>query len=146
MRRSLGGKDEVLLNPYATHVRGAVLHTLPRLAPYMSEAREGALVIRVPHPAIPSGLVLSTEGDEITVGFRQWHTHGELLAGTSPARQIQAALDLLERILEDEVLLAISYVDGEFVDAWVTDDPSKEERYAQPNEKLRIGTWSELAA
>ena len=119
-----------------------MLEILPRLAPYVSEAPEGALVIRVPHPAIPSGLVLSTKGDEITVGFRRWHTHGELLGGMSPDEHIQAALALVERILEDEVSIAISYVDGEFDDAWVTDDLSKEGRYVQSNETLRIGTWS----
>jgi len=123
-----------------------VLEVLPRLAPYLSEAPDGALVIRVPHPAIPSGLVVSTEGDEITVGFRRWHTHGELLGGPSSEEQIQAALAFVEQILEDEVSIAISYVDGEFDDAWVTEDPSKEQRYVQSNEKLRVGTWSGLAA
>jgi hypothetical protein len=44
------------------------------------------------------------------------------------------------------VQLVISYVDGAFEDAWVTDDPAREERYCQPNEELLVGTWSELAA
>jgi hypothetical protein len=109
------------LNSYATRVQGAVLETLPRLAPYMTESQEGALVIRVPHPAIPSGLV-STKGDEISIGFQRWHTHGELLGGRSPDEHIHAALEFVERILEGDVQIAFSYVNGDFDDAWITDD------------------------
>jgi hypothetical protein len=112
----------------------------------MAEGHDGALIMRVPHPAIPCGLVLSTQGDEITIGFRRWHTHGELLGGKSPDEHIHAVLEFVERILEGDVQIAISYVDGEFDDAWVTDDPIKDQRYIEPNEQLRIGTWSELAA
>ena len=123
-----------------------MLETLPRLAPYLDETDSGALLIRVPHPRIPSGLVLTTAGDEITVGFRTWHTHGELLGGTSPEDQVRSALEFVRRILDGDVQLVVSSVDGEFHDAWVTDDPLKEQRYAGPHERLRVGTWSELAA
>jgi hypothetical protein len=132
------------LNPYATEVRGALLERLPRLAPYMTEGDAGTLTVRVPHGNIPTGLVLTTEGDEVTIGFDRWHTHGELLGGASPREHLLAALDLVERILEDEVQLAISYIDGAFDDAWVVVDPAMEQKYAAPNEQLRIGTWSEL--
>jgi hypothetical protein len=123
-----------------------VLGTLPRLAPYLEEEPGGSLSIRVPHSRIPTGLLIVTEGDEITIGFKQWHTHGDMLGGNSPDEHIQAALEFIRSIVEDEVQLVISYVDGAFEDAWVTDDPAKEERYCQPNEELLFGTWSELAA
>ena len=45
-----------------------------------------------------------------------------------------------------ELELVISYVDGAFQDAWVSDDPAKDDKYSQPNEELLVGTWSALAA
>ena len=134
------------LNRYATKVRAAVLQTLPRLGQYLDESGSGALVLRVPHPRIPSGLILSTQGDEVSVGLGVWHTHGELLGGSSPEEHIQSALALVHRILEGDVQLVVRYLDGEFEDAWVTDDPDREDKYIQPNESLVIGTWAELAA
>ena len=62
-------EDGLTLNSYAARVRDAALSKLPDLARHMTTSTSGALVIRVPHPAIPSGLRLSTEGDEITLGF-----------------------------------------------------------------------------
>jgi hypothetical protein len=86
------------------------------------------------------------DSPSITIGFKQWHTHGDMLGDNSTDEHIQAALEFIRSIVEDEVQLVISYVDGAFEDAWVTDDPAKEERYCQPNEELLVGTWSELAA
>jgi hypothetical protein len=134
------------LNKYAQQVRRSVLEILPRLAPYLHDGPEGSLSIAVPHPRIPTGLLINTEGDEITIGFQEWHTHGDMLGGDSPEQHLRAALEFVRRILEDEVQLVISYVDGAFRDAWVTEDPAKDEKYSEPNEELLIGTWSELAA
>jgi hypothetical protein len=134
------------LNAYAQQVQRAILETLPQLAPYLGDGQQDSLSIRVPHPRIPTGLLVSTEGDEITICFREWHTHGDLLGGSSPEEHVKAALDFIRRILEDEVQLVISYVNGAFEDAWISDDPAKDEKYSPANEELLIGTWSELAA
>ncbi len=133
------------MNEYSTKVRNAVLETMPHLEQHMKESQSGTLVIRVPHPRISSGLVITTDGDEITIGFRTWHTHGELLTA-APEAQIGSALTFVKQILDGDVQLAVSYVNGEFVDAWVSDDPVGERRYLQPNEQLVIGTWAQLAA
>src|SRR5512146_1350009 len=134
------------LNPYAIRVRAALLEALPNLVQYASETDDGALLIRVPHPHIPSGLFVTTDGDEVTVGFRTWHTHGEMLGGTSPQEHVASAISLVKQILEGQVHLVVSYLDGQFNDAWVSDDPDHEEGYAGPSERLVIGTWAELAA
>jgi hypothetical protein len=134
------------LNEYAQQVRRSILEELPRLAPYLSDGPSGYLSICVPHPRIPSGLLIETEGDEITIGFQEWHTHGDLLGGNSPEEHVSAALEFVRRLLDDELQLVISYVDGAFQDAWVTDDAAKDDRYSAPNEELLIGTWSTLAA
>ncbi len=133
-------------NSYASQVHDALIEALPHLAEYASEAEGGTLVVRVPHPRIASGLVVTTEGDEVTVGFRTWHTHGELLGGASPQEYATSAISLVKAILEDQVQLAVSYLNGDFDDAWVTDDPDHEQRYVQPSEQVVIGTWNELAA
>ena len=133
-------------NAYASRVHGALIEALPQLAQYASETDGGALIVRVPHPRIASGLVVTTDGDEVTVGFRTWHTHGELLGGASPQEHAVNAIALVKAILEDQVQLAVTYRDGSFDDAWVTEDPDHELRYRQPSEHLIIGTWNELAA
>jgi hypothetical protein len=123
-----------------------MLEMLPRLAPYLSDGPRGSLSIRVPHPRIQSGLLIDTEGDEITIGFQEWHTHGDMLGGNTPEEHVNAALEFIRRILDGELELVISYVDGAFQDAWVSDDPAKDDKYSQPNEELLVGTWSALAA
>jgi hypothetical protein len=134
------------LDPYAKRVRALIVESFPRLLPYLTESDEGSLQLLVPHPMIPPGLRITTTEDDITVGFRTWHTHGELLGGRTPEEQMRAAFVFVEQILNDEVPIVVSYVAGEFNDAWVTSDPAKEGEYVQPNEHIRIGTWSELAA
>jgi len=136
----------VSLNAYSTRVRALVVETFPRLLPYLAETDSGSLTIGIPHPTIPPGLHISTDGDEITVGFGIWHTHGELLGGRTPDEHMHAAFEFVERILDNEVPIVVSYLDGEFHDAWVSDDPTREGKHVQPNERIRIGTWSELAA
>lgn len=134
------------MDALAAQVKSALHERLPHLAEYVVAPSEAPVVLRVPHPAIPCGLVVRAEAGDVSVGFRQWHTHGDLLGGGLPAAQIDAVLDLVGQILRSEVLLAVSHVDGAFVDAWVTDDPAKEGRFAQSNGTLRVGTWAELAA
>jgi hypothetical protein len=133
------------LNPYSSRVRDAFLARLPLLAPFMTDTPEGILEIRIPHPRIPSGLIVSTDDDEVSIGFRTWHTHGDLFGGTTPEEHLRDAITFVEQILSNQAQIAISQVDGVFADAWVTDDPVKERRWVQPNEDLRIGTWAELA-
>src|SRR5512147_124927 len=134
------------LNPYASRVRAALIAALPNLAQYASETNDGALLVRVPHPRIPSGLLVTTQGNEVTVGFRTWHTHGEMLGGASPQEHAASAISLVTQILEGQVQLVVSYLNGEFNDAWVSDDPGHDQSYAGPSERLVIGTWAELAA
>ena len=95
------------LTNYARQVRRSVLETLPRLAPYLSDGPEGSLSISGPHPRIPTGLVIDTAGDEITIGFHEWHTHGDMLGGDSPEEHVSAALEFVLRVLEDEVQLVV---------------------------------------
>jgi hypothetical protein len=71
-------------------------------------------VCLTPHPDGPS---THDQGDEVTVGFNRWHTHGEPLDGGAPRAHLIAALELVERVLEDEVRLAVSCVDGQLNDA-----------------------------
>ena len=39
-------------------------------------------------------------------------------------------LNFIRRILDNELQLVISYVDGVFRDAWVTDDVASDEKYS----------------
>jgi len=71
-----------------------------RTTPYLADSPRGSLSISVPHPRIPTGLVINTIGDETFV----------------------------RRILDDEAQVVISYVNGAFQDAWATEDRAKDQR------------------
>ena len=128
-----------MLSPFASEVRQIIHEKLPGLAPKLSETPAGELILTVPHPVIPSGLRAETQGSDFTIGFAVWHTHADVEGG------VVAAVDLLGRILADEVTLVVLERSGQFEDAWVTQDPERERKYQQPDETLRIGSWSELA-
>lgn len=134
------------LTPFSAQVRDCLAAEFPDLVPFFTEQPSGVFRVRVPHPRIASGLNLSTDRDELTLGFQQWHTHGELLGGTTPTEHLAASVALLRSILNGEALLAVSFIDGRFADAWVTIRPDHEQSFVDANERVEVGTWADLAA
>ena len=145
-RYSVLRQSEISLNTLSTEFRDRFVQSFPHLASLIEERDDGSLHIRIPHPRIPSGLVISTARNDLTIGFRDWHTHGDVLTAYNCGSPLDCTVAFVEWILTDEVLIAISIVNGGFRDAWVTDDPEEDRRYVQPNEQLLIGSWSELAS
>jgi hypothetical protein len=81
----------VTLNIYSRQVLRAFLDLLPELEPYAHCAEGGVLDITVPHPKIESGLHVTAAGGEVSIGFREWHTHADLLAAGSEKDVIAVA-------------------------------------------------------
>jgi hypothetical protein len=132
------------LNEYSEQFYRNLLQRLPDLEKYASRNEDGSLTIVYPNPGTPASLYISTREDDILIGFRQWHTHGDLLGGEDEDSQIAQSIDFIERIVTDQEKIVVCYTDGEFSDAWVTDDEEGEYEYKQPNEEFEIGLWSQL--
>jgi hypothetical protein len=81
-----------------------------------------------------------------TVGFDGfgWHTHGDILdwsgyAGT-PEERVRAFVD---DVIASRRVIVISRVNGVIRDAWMTDEPSRDEsKYAEPNETIEKRLWN----
>ena len=110
------------------------------------DEHDDGIHIRIPHPRTPTGLGISTSGSDLTIGFRQGHTHGDILTAFAAGSPLDCTIAYVESILTGERTLAISLVDGHFHDAWITDDPDEDRRYSQANERLIVGSWKELAS
>ena len=97
----------------------------------------------------PDGLlqliVDRAEDGDWSVGFYGlvWHTHGDLLThdyGGSPDSAVRSFVD---DIISSRRVIVISRIDGSIRDAWITDDPSFDERkYADANETIEKRLWS----
>jgi hypothetical protein len=136
----------VTLNSYSRQVLRAFLDLLPELGPYAHCAEGGVLDITVPHPKIESGLNVTAAGGEVSIGFREWHTHADLLAAGSEKDMIAVAVEFVRDILHGRAWLAVSYRDGSFQDAWVTSEGEEELTWVQPDKQLEFGTWQQLAS
>lgn len=93
-------------------------------------------------------LIVECDDDDWAVGFEgfAWHTHGDLLepfgyAGTVEQR-VRAFVD---DIVASRWVIVVSRLDGMLHDAWVTDDPTRNElKYAEPNETIEKRLWNGL--
>ena len=136
------------LNDFSQRVKERFLKELPTLSPYVQIQPDGILEIKIPHPLIISGLIISTQGNEISIGCKKWHTHGELLKHEANKYDNGSELDdsiaFVKDILNDKIKFVVSFVDNQFNDAWPTFDEEKEHKFIQLNEKIVINYWSKL--
>lgn len=89
-------------------------------------------------------LVTRDDRGDISVGFAQyaWHTHADILAGLSGLPERDAVRQYVDRILGDEEILVVLYIDGEVKDIWPTEDMIREFKYKPAEESLEFRRWS----
>jgi hypothetical protein len=108
------------LNPYSRRFAERLLAAHPEwegrltLTPWPN-AEPGSFVVAVPSPADPEReLWVSTDGGEVTVGFgREWHAHYGERTGDDEADSFAQALDDVEGILTERLVLATGFRGGE---------------------------------
>lgn len=85
---------------------------------------------------------IDDEGD-VLLGFDgfPWHTHADLLAGTSSRSELQAVDQFVQDLLGNIAVIAVSHVDGKVRDIWVSDDPAGESRYLGEGESVELRYW-----
>jgi len=97
----------------------------------------------------PDGLLVLivdlTDGDW-SIGFDKfaWHTHGNILHATRyDGTPEEATRQFVDDILSSRCVIVLSSIDGQLRDAWVTDDPDRDEtKYAEENESIEKRFWS----
>jgi hypothetical protein len=107
-----------MLDPYSLKVREALLARFPEWLPYCREEPEpsgqSSLVVNVPAPLESSatyGLCITTEQEEITVGFDHYHAHyGTFEPSGDPVEP--DALSFIEGLLSDRIAV-VSWWQGE---------------------------------
>jgi len=95
----------------------------------------------------PDGLlrfIVVRADDDTSLGFagHEWHTHGDLIAGSFGVTEREAIARFVEDLLGDRSVIAVSRVGGGIRNVWVTDDPASELRYKPAEEEVEFRYWS----
>lgn len=89
-------------------------------------------------------LVELLDDGDVAIGFRgyAWHTHADILASMNGRPESEAVRSFVDDIVGDRAIIAVQSFDDVVQDVWVTDDPSSDRKYQQPNETLTFRYWS----
>lgn len=131
------------LDPYSARFAEALFAKFPvwrsaaRAEGAMSGA-PGALVVEV---SAPSGyqLWVTTDGGEVTIGFAEWHGHFGPWVGSGEQTTFGQALQCLDEICRDQLVIVATIVDGEYRGG-ATRHVGSEGLHLQPDEQVRF--WS----
>jgi hypothetical protein len=99
----------------------------------------------------PDGLlrlvVVRCDDGDIAIGFDgyPWHTHPECEASTSNLSESDAVRFLIDRIITNELLIAVARISGVIRDVWPTNDPAGDLKYMPPNESIEFRWWNTIA-
>jgi len=88
-------------------------------------------------------LVIEKNEGDILIGFRglPWHTHADIL-GQLYKLDDEAAVDrFIAQLVSGKSLICVLRKNRKIVDAWITDNPSREK--ATEGEELEIRRWDE---
>ena len=88
-------------------------------------------------------IVRFQEGDW-TLGFdgTPSHTHGDILASEYGLPPDEAVLAYVQKLIGNELTIAVATVGGKIRDIWVTDDPAQDLSYCPPNEDIEFRLWN----
>ena len=102
------------LNPFARRFSEVLFARFPQWRAFAtvdppSADTPGALVVEVPAPRGDARtLHISTCDDSITIGFDQWHCHAGGFAGTVEEDDFAEAIQLLEGLVTETVIVAVT--------------------------------------
>lgn len=88
--------------------------------------------------------VVRHRGGDVSIGFRgsDWRTHGDIEAELSGLPQDEAVRRFVDRILGDQVAIAIERVGGRVTGIWPTEDPAAGLRYCPAGAVVECRRWS----
>jgi len=94
-------------------------------------------------------LLVTCENDDIAIGFAgcEWHTHGDLLAASSPLGASTeftpeaATRRFVEDVISNRAVIAVVKTNGSIRDVWITEDIETDLRYMRPGEEIEFCYW-----
>ena len=89
-------------------------------------------------------LVVDEADGDLAVAFEgfEWHTHGDLLVPYYGATEIEAVEAFVDRVLSDQLVIAVSRRGDAISDVRVTEDPADEHAHASEGEQILLRLWS----
>ena len=102
----------------------------------------GSFLLEVPSPATATRhLSVSTDGDEVTVGFgSEWHDHYGSWTGDDEETSFRQALEAIEALLSERTVVVVGYRDGR--PAWSTAQRINDQLPSWDAERYEIISWS----
>ena len=88
-----------------------------RLAQNVEDEKTGVhyFEVDIPQEGSDRQLHLSTEDNEITIAFDDWHTHVGPFLGTSIAESVENAMTIIEGFVTEQTVVKISRRDGVWI-------------------------------
>ncbi|MBL8221613.1 MAG: hypothetical protein JNL62_20430 [Bryobacterales bacterium] len=108
------------MNDLSRELRQGLLDAHPEWAKCIEPAGHGdepgqCMRLKLPQPGeTAEHLWLDTEDGEVTIGFREWHTHSPLWGREVEAHLVEWSLELLHQIMDELVVVVIHYRNGEW--------------------------------
>jgi len=108
------------LNDLSDKLVKGLLAAHPDWEPYLEAAGCGddlnqCVRLQIPPPGDTAEFLwLDTEDEEVTIGFREWHTHSPLWGPEVEANVVEWSLDLLHLIMDEQVIVVICYRHGQW--------------------------------
>ena len=137
-----------MLSLYSSRAKAALLALLPDLGQLLTE-KNGAFEIATKTPA-GWDFWVSSEDEQLTVGFAEYHCHFGNFLGTTPENAAAEASKLINALRTGELVLAVQYRGGEYISSWLclaTDAslivfPTSEKPFLNLKETLQVRKWA----
>jgi hypothetical protein len=98
---------------------------------------------KVPQPGSDRSLWISTEDDEVTIGFDKWHCHESAWLGDDEASVeadiVRRSIELIEDILDEREVVIVRFRDGTWVGSNL--EAACDEIEAISGEVARVFSW-----
>jgi len=136
---------------FSKRFAAALLNAFPEWSDLVLQAeREDCLQLRIEAPSGNGHLSISTEGEEVTVGFDMWHTHYQEnywfpgYEGELCEQPFERVIQFLKDFLNDRVVIRIWTKNGEYAVSgpchrWYDDNLS---RAGCPGDEYSLKSWS----
>lgn len=87
------------------------------------------------------------EDGDVAIGFDgySWHTHSDSEAAVNALPEAEAIRFFVERITNNELLLAVSRIGGVIRDVWPTEDPARDLKHMPWDESIEFRWWDQTS-
>lgn len=130
---------------FSKFVTPLILNQFPDFISFCSTKPGGVVEINYPSNKGKLNLWFSTQSNGITIGLADgrlncWHTHMELMGANTTDEEIEAAISLISKIIEDKILIVYSSKLGYFL----SDSIEDVYEYQLRDELVDFYYWSQL--